>query len=208
MRLRAARIGFEVFVRRHQALLPQARPTSDSGIKLDFGVSGDERAREASTPRLSTANQVSEVRVRAWDPETEEGDRRQRQAAELQARRQDAAPTVDRAKTHKNVLTIDVDVPVFSKEEADDIAKSILQDRLMYVHHRRRRSAKGNPDLKPGIIVTVIADDKRFDGKYYITAVRHRYVHAGPDHGYPHRTSSSSATPVRGLVRRPASSTP
>ena len=40
------------------------------------------------------------------------------------------------------------------------------------------------PTMKPGIIVTINVQDKRFNGKYHVTAVRHRYVHAGPSGGF------------------------
>jgi phage protein D len=43
---------------------------------------------------------------------------------------------------------------------------------------------RGNPDIKPGIILTINVQDSRFDGKYHIIAVRHRYVHAGSSGGY------------------------
>jgi phage protein D len=84
---------------------------------------------------------------------------------------------------HKNVLQIQVETPVASKEEADNIAKSILQERLMHFI-TGDGVCRGNPQLKPGIIVTVNVQDKRFNGKYYLTAVKHRYVHAGTSGGY------------------------
>ena len=84
---------------------------------------------------------------------------------------------------HKNVLQIQVESPVASKEEADNIAKSILNERLMHFI-TGDGVCRGNPDLKPGLIITIAVQDKRFDGKYHVTAVRHRYVHTGPGGGY------------------------
>jgi phage protein D len=43
---------------------------------------------------------------------------------------------------------------------------------------------RGNPDIKPGIILSVNLQDKKFDGKYHVISVRHRYVHAGQAGGY------------------------
>jgi phage protein D len=84
---------------------------------------------------------------------------------------------------HKNIVAVEIHAPVTTKEEADNYAKSILQDRLMNFI-TGDGVCLGNPDIKPGIIVTVNVQDKRFNGKYYITAVQHRYVHSGPTSGY------------------------
>ncbi len=179
IRLRAARIGFEVFCEDKKVYF-RKRTDKDSGLKLEFGVSGD-GALEKFHPRLSTANQVSEVRVRAWDVETKKeilGS-----ATPASSKLGDKSGTAAAENKHKNILMIDVDVPVFSKEQADNIAKSILQDRLMSFI-TGEAVCKGNPKIKPGIILSIVAGDARFDGKYYVTAVRHRYVHKGDDHGY------------------------
>ena len=64
--MRAARLGFEVSVD-DKKLYFRKRVDSDSGIKLVFGVPG-ESALERFMPRLSTAQQVSEVKVFGWDP--------------------------------------------------------------------------------------------------------------------------------------------
>jgi phage protein D len=179
IRLRASRIGFEVFVV-DKKLYFRKRNETDSGITLEFGVSG-ENILEKFCPRLSTANQVSEVRVRAWDPDQKKEiiGTAKAQGSKLG---DDTGTKIADAK-HANVLAIDVDVPVFSKEQADGIAKSVLQDRLMNFITGDAQT-KGNPKIKPGIVLTLKCGDKRFDGKYYVTAVRHRYVHEGPDHGF------------------------
>ena len=47
---------------------------------------------------------------------------------------------------------------------------------------------KGHPKLKPGLVVTIDAKDKRFNGKYYITGCSHRYTQksSGGDKGGYH----------------------
>ena len=57
-----------------QGLFFRKRTDADSGITLDYGV--NQEARWRISARLSTANQVSEVRVRGWDPDKKRGDRR------------------------------------------------------------------------------------------------------------------------------------
>jgi Bacteriophage probable baseplate hub protein len=179
LRSRAARIGFEVLVA-DKELHFRKRSDADSGINLQLGVPG-ESALERFVPRLSTANQVSEVRVFGWDPEKKKEivGVAKPQASKLGDKH---GSEVASAK-HKNVLHVQVESPVSSKEEADNIAKSILNDRLMHFI-TGDGVCRGNPKLKPGIIITCTVSDKRFDGKYYVTAVRHRYVHAGSSGGY------------------------
>lgn len=179
VRNRAARIGCEVFVV-DKELHFRKRGDADSGISLQFGAPGDS-ALERFLPRLSTAQQVSEVRVLGWDPANKKeivGSAKP-QSSKLGDKH---GAEVAGAK-HKNILHVQVEAPVSSKEEADNIAKSILNERLMNFI-TGDGVCRGNPDLKPGIVVTIGVNDKRFDGKYYVTAVRHRYVHAGSAGGY------------------------
>ena len=179
LRLRAARIGFEMLVQ-DTKLYFRKRTEKDSGIKLILGESGA-NTLERFMPRLSTANQVSEVRVRGWDPDQKK--EIMGAATPASSKLGDKTGSAVANNTHKNILYFDVDVPVFTKEDADSIAKSILQDRLMGFI-TGDATAKGNPDLKPGIVIEIAVGDKRFDGKYYITSVRHRYVHEGSDQGF------------------------
>ena len=179
VRMRAARIGFEVAVD-DKKLYFRKRVDSDSGIKLVFGVPGDSTL-ERFMPRLSTAHQVSEVKVFGWDPEKKKeivGSAKP-QSSKLGDKH---GSEVANSK-HKDVLQVTHDSPVSSKEEADNIAKSILNDRMMNFI-TGDGVCRGNPDLKPGLIINIAVQDKRFDGKYHVTAVRHRYVHSGPGGGY------------------------
>lgn len=179
LRLRAARLGYEIFVN-DKTLNFRKRIDADSGIKLEFGLSGD-NTLEKFMPRLSTAHQVSEVHVYGWDHDKKKeivgvakpsssklGDKTGSQVAET---------------NHKSVLQVQVESPVSSKEEADNIARSILQERLMHFISGDG-VCKGMATMKPGIIVTINVQDKRFNGKYYVTAVKHRYIHAGTSGGY------------------------
>jgi phage protein D len=179
IRMRAARLGFEVSVD-DKKLYFRKRVDSDSGIKLVFGVPG-ESALERFMPRLSTAQQVSEVKVFGWDPvkKQEIVGVAKPQSSKLGDKHGSAVAS----SKHKDVLQVMHESPVSSKEEADNIAKSILNDRMMDFI-TGEGVCRGNPDMKPGIIVTIAVQDKRFDGKYHVTSVRHRYVHAGQGGGY------------------------
>jgi phage protein D len=177
--MRAARLGFEVVVD-DKKLYFRKRTDADSGITLAFGVPGAS-ALERFNPRLSTAAQVSEVKVFGWDPvqKKEIVGVAKPQSSKLGKTH---GPNVADEK-HGTVLQVVHERPVSSKEEADNIAKAILSDRMMEFI-TGDGVCRGNPNLKPGIIVTVNVQDQRFDGKYHLTSVRHRYKHAGTDGGY------------------------
>lgn len=178
IRMRAARLGFEVSVD-DTKLYFRKRVDSDSGIKLVLGVTGTETTStlERFAPRLSTAQQVSKVQVYGWDPAKKE-----QIIGEAQPKDSKLGGTIADGK-HSNVLQVIHERPVSSKEEADNIAKSILNDRLMEFI-TGDAVCRGNPKIKPGIILTINVQDKKFDGKYHVSSVRHRYTHAGDSGGY------------------------
>ena len=80
-------------------------------------------------PRLSTAQQVSEVKVFGWDPvkKKEIVGIAKPQSSKLGDKHGSAVASTK----HKDVLQVMHESPVSSKEEADNIAKSILNDRMM-----------------------------------------------------------------------------
>src|SRR5262249_56609717 len=128
IRLRAARIGFEVLVE-DQTLHFRKRTDKDSGMTLEFGT-GQETGIERITHRLSTANQVSEVRVRAWDPEQKNEIVGTAKPQSSKLGDETGSKIAEKAK-HADVQLVDVNVPLFSKEQADNMAKGQLDDRLM-----------------------------------------------------------------------------
>ena len=166
---------------RQEALLPQARRRRLGHQARASALPGDS-ALEKFMPRLSTAHQVSEVQgLRLGSRSTR---RRSSAVAKPQSSKLgDKHGSAGRRRQAQGRAAGQVESPVSSKEEADNIAKSILNDRMMDFI-TGDGVCRGNPDIKPGIIVTVNVQDKRFDGKYYVTAVRHRYVHAGTAGGY------------------------
>src|SRR5205823_3852185 len=66
IRQRAARIDYEVVVDDTKLSFRKRQTDRDSGIKLSF--TGQPAALLRFKPRLSTANQVSRVICRGWDP--------------------------------------------------------------------------------------------------------------------------------------------
>ncbi len=169
LRYRAARLGFELFVR--DGKLYFRRPTADDNLTLewlkDFGT---------FQVRVTSAEQVSGVEVRAWDymgkqaivstaqsdatlTETEYG--------------KGAAMSADFGLSSRPPKAYVVDKPVESAKEADAIAQALF-DELGGDFTVADAQAEGNPDIRAGRLVT-LADMGKYDGDYYIAETRHLY---------------------------------
>ncbi len=180
LRLRAARIGFRVYVEDDKLFFIKKK--ADDEITLNRTAKGSYLQRFC--PRLSMATQVKKVEVRAWDAEKKEvilG----------------AAPTGNNDKTGfgdrsgaslvKGDLTlVETGVPVLDKPEAKALAEAIMSERMLSFI-TGDGVCFGNPELYAGSIVTIswadpgdYGKDGRFDGKYLISSVRHRAPHDGP----------------------------
>lgn len=176
VRLRAARLGYDVWVE-DKKLRFEARKADESPVELSFGTT-----LEKFTPRLSTANQVSKVSVHGWDWNKKEaivGNATSGDGVGLSSKK-----GADAAKSaFGEAPFLDVDLPVFTQDEATKIAKSIMRDRMMsYI--TGDGVCKGDPQIKVGMVIKVDLGDTRFNGKYYVTAVRHRYAHGGGASGF------------------------
>lgn len=181
---RARRINYELFVRDRDKLVWRERDLADdSGIELKWGkdAGGAEFSLQIFRPRLSTASQVKEVYVRGWDSlksQTIVGEAKSLKTKMGSVGGADAAKDFGEAKAT-------YEMALYSKEEADAAAKSLLEDHgLSFIVGEGQ--CKGHPQIKAGKVVSIKCEDKRFDGKYYLTGVSHRYSHkqGGPQGGY------------------------
>jgi phage protein D len=178
LRLRAARIGYELSVV-DTKLCFRKRDDADSGIKLDVGAAD---GLEGFFPRLSTTGQVAEVRVRAYDAH-------QKQEIVASARPPGRSKLGEKLGTTiatrkgAGVTVFECDAPVETREQAEALAASLLRERMMSFV-TGRAWLRGNPAIRVGIVVTICAHDRKFDGKYYVVAVKHRYVHEGARNGF------------------------
>ncbi len=189
LRSRAARIGYCVMVR-DKTLLFRRRSNKKSEFKLMFHAERVEQDQKAPiqldrfVPRLSTANVVTEVRVRSWQPE---------KRTELVCIAKLGDPKVPAAlapetgtdttkQRYPDAAQVRVDIPFSSKEEGEAIAASWLNERAMsYV--TAEGSTPGDPSLKAGMIVTIDVGkqsvEAQFSGEYLLTYVRHWYRDEG-----------------------------
>jgi phage protein D len=177
LRVRATRIGYHVWLA-DDKLHFKPRTTEESDVEMDIAKPG-ELVLEKFTPRLSIASQVAEVIVRGWDAQKKEpivG-----KSDKSKVNNMSSKLGIDFAQASNKIF--EEDIPVFSVEEANNVAQAILEERGMgFVLGEGQ--CKGTPKVKPGILIKLNLGDTRFTGKYFITGVRHRYVHAGPSQGF------------------------
>jgi phage protein D len=180
LRVRAARLGFDVWVEDKTLFFDQPKSDADSGVKLRYGEAEDSKSQGAVflkyfTPRMSSTGVVNAVTVRGWNPEKKEEIVGEAKAEPSKLGRTGADKA---AGSLGNKATFEVDHPIFSKEEAETIAKAKLREAMMSFM-TGEGECRGSPELKAGIVVTITVNpdqsDDRFNGKYLITGVTHRY---------------------------------
>lgn len=169
LRYRAARLGFELFVR--DGKLYFRRPTADDRLSLewlkDFG---------SFQVRVTTAEQVSGVEVRGWDYVGKRAIVSMAQSEETltqTAYGQGSAMPADFGLSNEPPKVYVVDKPVESAKEADAIAQALF-DELGGEFTLADAQAEGNPDIRAGRMVT-LTDMGKYGGEYYITETRHLY---------------------------------
>jgi uncharacterized protein len=177
---RAARIDYEVLCIDKELHFRKRDTSVDSGFKLELGNLDAQMAIKRFTPRLSTAGLVQEVNVRAWNPLKREIMVGKATAVGNKLGGKDGAAQAQ--SPFSKVLYYDVDIPCFSVEEANAIAKSKLEEAVLNFI-TGDVAVIGDAKLKAGIVVTIDITDARFKGKYYVTGCSHRFNKAGKGAG-------------------------
>jgi phage protein D len=138
--------------------------------QLVFNLEGKQALMNFS-PRSNAGAQVQKVKVYGWDPAKKE-----KIVGEFTA---SASPLGGEsgASSFGDQPELNIcDIPVRTKEEADLIAESICTERNMNFI-TGSLTTKGNADIKVGTIIQIDAEDNRFDGKYYVSGVEHKFTH-------------------------------
>ena len=176
LRVRAARIGYEVLV--DDTKLVFRKREEPPVVTLAKRPAPDQGKLRRFHGRLSSTGTLQQVIVRGFDPDRHE------------ITGQAALPTVllvpgasDPDLVLGRTFSFSVDVPISSVEEAKAIAKAKLEElTLSYV--TGEAEAIGHPDLRAGVLATIVGLGERFDGQYHVTAARHRYSRGQVCGGY------------------------
>jgi len=138
---------------------------------LSFGQEGQKSLMNFS-PRSNAGAQTQKVKVRGWDPA-----KKQAIVGEYTASASPLGGEAGSSSFGDQPELEHSDIPVRSKEEADLIAESVCTERNMNFI-TGTLTTKGNADIKLGTVIEIKTEDHRFDGKYYVAGVEHKFSHA------------------------------
>lgn len=183
---RARRIGYEVFVEYGKPGEPgrlhfqKSTNTTRINYILTWG-----KTLINFRPTLSTADQVSEVTVKGWDPRskktiTGKATRRDLDTKGLGSRK---IRKVVESAFNKRIEMV-IDRPIRNKREAKQLAKSKLEQ-IAKELVKGEGSTIGLPDLRMGSLIMLKSLGDTFEGNYYVTGT----THSIGDGGYTTRFS-------------------
>ena len=182
IRTRAARMGCHVWCEDAKLYVKEPDLGQKSGIKLSVDKEGTLRG---FMPRISSAAVVKKVTVKGWNPETKELITGEAQAQNSPLGSQNAvAACGDLGKEE----TFTVDHPIWSKEEADALAKARLRDlNLTFLTGEAEMKGDANVEMGKSVEIEANAMDGQdpFNGDYYVAGITHRHtMPKGKDGGY------------------------
>ncbi len=183
IRERAERIGYGVYVEDGTLNFRQAPDTEPQVPVVEWGI--DLLEFEA---RLTTAQQVTGVIVRGWDPKTKKEIIGQATTPQdtPQVGEQRAGGQAAKRAFNVDSKEIVVDRPVATQSEADTLAQSVC-DEIGNAFIQAEGTCYGNPAVHAGAVVELKGVGQRFSGRYRITHAVHRY----DDRGYTTRFTIS-----------------
>jgi phage protein D len=178
---RARLINYEVMVDDKTLIFRPAANAESESLTLSF-----EADLLDFSPNLSSAGQVSEARVRGWNPQEKKEIVGQAKAGDegsaMGGSRSGGALAEEAFGSAASVVA---DQPVASQAEADQMAKALLQKTALSLV-TGSGVCFGRTDLRSGKVIKIEGVGEMFSGKYYVTQVTHSY---SPHGGY--RTSFS-----------------
>ncbi len=172
LRTRAARMGCHVWCVDKTLFVKEPDFSKKSGTKLSVDEGGNLRA---FTPRISSAAVVKKVTVKGWNPETKELITGEASAQDSKLGSKNAVAACGNLGKEE---TFTVDHPIWSKEEANAIAKARLRDlNLTFLTGEAELAGTSAVDL--GTVVEIEANsqaDDPFNGMYYVMGITHRHT--------------------------------
>ena len=184
LRVRAARLGYSVWVEDTKLFFDAPKLDKDSGIELKLDKQAEKKLKSFSG-RLSNAMVVKEVTCQGWDPVKKEAIVGKVSAKSSPLGSSNAASSLSDFGT---VVTFTVDHPIFSVEEAKAIAQAKLDEYSMS-YLTAEAEAMGHNEIKPGIVIKIVVNQDTatdtFNGKYLVMGCTHRFSQVkGGEGGY------------------------
>ena len=170
----ADRNFFEFFVKERTLYFQKPKKDESEIVTLKYGVS-----LLSFNPELNTANQVSEVTVMGWNPKTREEIVGIARRGSEEAREGGRRSGGDMVENQYGVVEERIlDRPVFTQQEADILARSIL-NRLSEGLVRGGAECIGIPEIRAGENIKLEGLGNKFSRKYYIERTTHTISNAG-----------------------------
>lgn len=176
VRMRAARMGCHMWCVDQTLHVKEPNLNDKTGIKLGVDKDG---ALRVFTPRQNSATVIKKVTVKGWNPETKELIVGEAEAQNSPLGKEKAVDACSEIGAQQETFT--VDHPIWSKDEADALAKARLRDlNLSFI--TGEAECAGNPAFELGKTVEIEANSKYkpdqdpFNGNYYIMGVTHRHT--------------------------------
>jgi uncharacterized protein len=165
---RARAIGYELLVDDRTLRFRKLDGGRATSTSLSFA-----HGLVAFSAYLSTADQVSEVNVRGWDPQAKQALVGRARAGDLTAVMggRQSGPAAADSLFGTRTLSL-VEQPVRTQNEADLLARGLLDARALgYV--TAEATLIGNPAIGAGTVVELSGLGTRFNGPYYAARVAH-----------------------------------
>jgi uncharacterized protein len=170
LQARAQAIGYEVMVRDKTLLFRPIGNEASEGVTLTLGEDLSE-----FYPRLASMQQVSEVIVQGWDAKEKEAVVARyglgSEGSQMGGRTSGAALVDQRFGSASEVVC---DRQAMNQAEADLRAKAAFRQANLGLIVGEG-VCLGRTDLQAGKVIAITGLGQRFSGRYYLTAVSHRY---------------------------------
>jgi phage protein D/phage baseplate assembly protein gpV len=177
LRGRAREIGFDLAVRGDKLYFQQPIESSsapaagtlqtDSPLALVLGAN-----LNAFMPRITAAEQVNEVEVRGWDPDTQQTVLATAQAATTSVTLGDATPATAASSFASESKFVLGDRPLTKSDEVQRVADAVAEQ-IGSAFAEADGIADGDPTLRAGTAISVAGVGHPFEGRYTVTASRH-----------------------------------
>lgn len=175
VRWRAGRMGCHIWCKDTTLNVKQPDFSDDAGMELKVDENSSGGQLRSFQPRMNSSNIVNKMTVKGWNPEKKELITGEATAQSSPLGSQNAAEASGSLGKEES---FNVDTPIWSKEEADAIAKARLMDRLL-TFITGEAHITGNPKVDLAQVVKITANSQGqdpFNGKYYIMGITHRHT--------------------------------
>lgn len=172
---RAARIGYEVFVSDNTLYFRSRKITGNTDLTLRREIELLE-----FYARSAVLNQVEQVSVQGWNPKQKKEIIGNCKPSGVKGNMGSTKGPAVAQRMSESSATTAVRSPVFSQQEADELATGMLNE-LALTYITGEGVCIGRNDLRPGRLIKVEGCGQRFSGAYYVTSAEHSYL---PSRGY------------------------